>query len=108
MNRPSSSGSQSTPGDPNDPKLTRYGTDKESAARLGRKAEEAEKAGLPHGVSTTTNPKPGQPGSTASKSDVEKHFPVQQTGNAPNHHTVVLPKPVTQQIADLFNKLFGR
>ena len=40
--------------------------------------------------------------------EVEKHFRVHNTGNDPLHRTVELPKPVTQEVADLFNRLFGR
>jgi RHS repeat-associated protein len=105
-------GQQSTPGDPNDPnrKLTRYGDSRESATRLGKKAAESEAKQGVHGVSTTINPAAhNQPGnSTADRSAVEAHFPVQQTGRDQQHHTVVLPKPVTRQVADLFNKIFGR
>ncbi len=39
---------------------------------------------------------------------MEAQFPVQQTGKNPAHHTVILPKPVTQKVADVFNQLFGR
>ena len=40
------------------------------------------------------------------KNDVEKQFEVKQTGNNPKHHTVILPKPVTEQTAEKFNSLF--
>jgi hypothetical protein len=40
----------------------------------------------------------------------EAGFPVRYTPtrNDPFHHTVQLPKPVTQQVVDLFNSIFGR
>jgi len=94
-----------------DETLYRRGEDKESAARLGRKAAEAEAQIGIHGVSTsTTPPKPGEQVSAASRSDVETVFPVEDTPtrNDPNHKTVVLPKPVTPQVAADFNRLFGR
>jgi RHS repeat-associated protein len=94
---------------PNGETLSRLGTSKESAARLGRKAAEAEeKIGI-HGVSTTAG-QPTAPASSASRSSVEGQFKVHDTPtrNDPLHRTVELPKPVTQRIADIFNKLFGR
>jgi hypothetical protein len=30
-------------------------------------------------------------------------FKVEQTGNKPRHHTVILPKPVTTEVAQQFN-----
>src|SRR5262249_8219379 len=76
--------------------LYRYRNGPETATRLGRQAAEAEANGFPHGVSTTTNPKPGLPCAAASCSDVGKEFPVIKTGRDPNHFTVELPKPVTK------------
>jgi RHS repeat-associated protein len=89
--------------------LSRLGTSKESAGRLGRKAAEAEeKIGI-HGVSVTGGT-PSGPGSSAGRSTVEGQFPVHNTPtNAdPLHRTVELPKPVTQKAAEIFNALFGR
>jgi hypothetical protein len=89
--------------------LRRLGKSIESAARLGRKAAEAEaQIGL-HGVSTTAS-EVGSEVSTASRSEVEERFEVLNTPTRgdPLHRTVVLPKPVTQAIADIFNSLFGR
>ncbi|HKI37453.1 MAG TPA: hypothetical protein VKA46_36700 [Gemmataceae bacterium] len=89
--------------------LKRLGTSRESAARLGRKAAEAEQAIGIHGVSTTAGI-PTAPASAASRADVEKRFRVHDTPSRadPLHRTVELPKPVTQEVADLFNRLFGR
>jgi hypothetical protein len=39
---------------------------------------------------------------------VEEHFNVYNTGRNPFHRTVELPEPVTPEVADLFNSLFGR
>ncbi|MBL8234642.1 MAG: RHS repeat-associated core domain-containing protein, partial [Bryobacterales bacterium] len=97
---PQSSGSDET--------LTRYGDKPETVERLAEQAAKAEahpKVGI-HGVSTTTQPKPNLPGGQASRSAVEGQFKVHNTLGK-GHRTVELPKPVTQQIADAFNKLFG-
>lgn len=89
--------------------LKRLGTSRESVARLSRKAAEAEaKLGI-YGVSVTAGIAPG-PASSAPRSLVEQHFRVHDTARDadPLHRTVELPKPITQQTADLFNQLFGR
>jgi RHS repeat-associated protein len=87
--------------------LYRYRQGYETATRLGKQAAKAEeKIGEhAHGVSVTTKPKPGIPCGAACRADVEKHFPVVNTGG-PGHRTVVLPKPVTREAADVFNALF--
>jgi hypothetical protein len=89
--------------------LKRLGTSRESAARLGRKAAEAEQALGIHGVSTSAAA-PTVPASAAPREDVARHFRVHDTPTRsdPLHRTVELPKPVTQEVADLFNRLFGR
>ena len=89
--------------------LSRFGTAPESAARLGRKAAEAERFLGIHGVSVTAGSSTG-PVSRALREVVEQHFAVHDTPtrNDPYHRTVALPKPVTQEIAALFNSLFGR
>jgi hypothetical protein len=89
--------------------LVRLGQNTESAEALAKQAANAEAHGFPHGVST--NKVDRVKGSdklhkSANTSDVEKVFEVKQTGNKPKHHTVILPKPVTQQVADKFNELF--
>ena len=87
--------------------LTRFGTSKESAARLGRKAAEAERIIGIHGVSVTAG---NSSGSSASRERIEEHFRVHDTPTRadPLHRTVELPKPVTPAVATLFNDLFGR
>jgi hypothetical protein len=89
--------------------LKRLGTSRESAARLARKAAEAERFLGIHGVSTSAGV-PAAPASSAERADVEKHFRVHDTPTRgdPLHRTVELPKPVTPEVADLFNRLFGR
>lgn len=83
----------------------RFGSGPESILKLSEQAKQAEAAGFPHGVST----KPSSSDlahKVASKSEVEKVFKVQRTGNKKSHHTVILPKPVTQKVTDLFNDIF--
>jgi hypothetical protein len=89
--------------------LSRLGKSRESAARLGRKASEAEAHIGIHGVSTTAGP-PSAPASQAAREAVESKFRVHDTPtrNDPLHRTVELPKPVTPEVADDFNKVFGR
>jgi hypothetical protein len=86
--------------------LFRQGVSKESVARLSRKAAEAEEKIGKHGVSTW-NKMVGGESSKAARAAVERIFKVENTG-PPGHRTVYLPKPVTQAVADAFNRLFGR
>jgi hypothetical protein len=89
--------------------LKRFGSFRESAARLARKAAEAERVLGIHGVSVTAGPAPAD-ASSADRGSVEQLFRVHDmpTRNDPLHRTVELPNPVTQEVADGFNKLFGR
>lgn len=88
--------------------LTRFGKEVESAEKLATQAAAAEeKIGI-HGVSTTARPNPRTPGSSALRSEVEEIFKVHNTGSDPFHRTVELAKPVTQAVADAFNRVFGR
>jgi hypothetical protein len=89
--------------------LKRRGISPESLARLGRKAAEAERFLGIHGLSTTAG-ESDRPYSQAPRGEVEKSFPVHDTPTRkdPLHRTVELPKPVTKDIGDLFNLLFGR
>ncbi|MBI4854576.1 MAG: RHS repeat-associated core domain-containing protein, partial [Acidobacteria bacterium] len=89
--------------------LSRLGTSYESATRLGKKAAEAEEFINYHGVSVTAGTPIG-PASSASREAVEQFFKVVNTPtrNDPLHRTVVLSKPVTKDVADTFNKVFGR
>jgi len=87
--------------------LTRFGQAAESAQKLAEDAARAEAVLGIHGVSVTART-PKWPAPSAPRSEVEKHFRVRPTGNDPLHRTVELPKPVTQEVADLFNRLFGR
>jgi RHS repeat-associated protein len=89
--------------------LSRLGRSRESVGRLGRKAAEAEESIGIHGVSTTAGPPRGA-ASRASRGSVESQFKVHNTPTRsdPLHRTVELPKPVTQTVADAFNRVFGR
>lgn len=104
--------------------LVRRGRTPESAQRLGRQAAAAERAGaaqngIPfgHGVSVTTPESnallardPADAASATRRALEEAGFEVRHTPTRadPNHHTVQLPKPVTDAVADLFNQIFGR
>jgi hypothetical protein len=89
--------------------LKRLGTSRESAARLARKAAESESALGIHGVSVTVGAAIG-PASAAFRKTVQQHFRVHDTPTRadPLHRTVELPKPVTAEVAALFNQIFGR
>jgi hypothetical protein len=92
-------------------RLYRFAKGAETATRLSRQAEQAEANGLPHGISVSSNPRrfPGreaEAGPGATQNEIEKTFEVRQTGNDPAHHTVILPKPVTDAVAQAINRLF--
>ena len=83
----------------------------ESAAELDRQARLAERQEWTHstyGVSATTRETPGS--ARALRSAVEAHFQVLDTPTLmnPDHKTIELPKPVTEEVADRVNRLFGR
>ena len=86
--------------------LKRFGTEPESAERLAGQAAAAESVMGIHGVSVTAR-------DTAARADraaVEAHFRVHDTPTRrdPAHRTVELPKPVTAETAEKFNRVFGR
>ena len=89
--------------------LKRFGTFWESAARLARKAAEAERAIGIHGVSVSAA-LCDMDHSAALRSAIEAVFRVHDTPTRGDllHRTVELPKPVTVQVAETFNRLFGR
>jgi hypothetical protein len=89
--------------------LKRFGTDPETADRLAEQAAKAEAVLGIHGVSVTARDTEA-PAGRALRSDVEQHFRVHDTPSRRDtlHRTVELPKPVTPEVADLFNRLFGR
>jgi RHS repeat-associated protein len=95
----------------------RLGTSYESPTRLARQAAAAEQAeigtlrlkGL-HGVSVSPSP-PAVPAGSASAAQIEKagfKLVFSPTAADPMHHTLILPNPVTREVADVFNALFGR
>jgi hypothetical protein len=89
--------------------LKRFGLDPESAEQLAGQAAAAEaKIGV-HGVSVTARDT-NAPAGRAQRAEVEKRFRVHDTPSRrdPLHRTVELPKPVTPDVADAFNRLFGR
>jgi hypothetical protein len=89
--------------------LVRFGKGPETVSQLAADAASAEAAGFPHGVSTKlVNRVSGSDKAhrSAAVGEAQKHFKVEQTGRNPNHHTVHLPKPVTSEVADKFNKVF--
>ena len=89
--------------------LVRFGSGPETAQQLGTQAASAEAAGFPHGVSTKlVNRVSGTDAAhrSAPVNEVQQEFAVQQTGRNKNHHTVILPKPVTRETADKFNNVF--
>lgn len=94
-----------------DETLWRYGsgngTGPESVNKLRADAAKAqEKAGI-HGVSSFNHPLRG-PASTASRAELEESgFEVQNTFGR-GHRTIIMPEPITQEVADVFNRLFGR
>jgi len=87
--------------------LARFG-DFDSQEKLATDAQRAQAAGFPHGVSTAIRPKRPINGRAAKLLDVMKVFEVRKTGAKADHFTVVLPNPVTQQVADEFNALFTK
>lgn len=89
--------------------LKRFGTDPETADKLAADAAAAEAVIGIHGVSVTAR-NTNAPAGHANRSDVEQHFPVHNTPTRRDrlHRTVELPQPVTPEVAELFNRLFGR
>jgi hypothetical protein len=89
--------------------LVRFGKGPETLEELAEQAAKAEANGFPHGVSTMQKSRISGSDKAhryAPKSEVEKAFNVMQTGANPRHHTVILPKPLTQDATDLFNTVF--
>jgi len=87
----------------------RFGEGPETVSLLAADAARAEKASFPHGVSTKRVDRVSgtdKANRSAPIGEVEKHFNVEKTGTKPNHYTVHLPKPVTQEAADKFNHVF--
>jgi RHS repeat-associated protein len=89
--------------------LVRFGKGPETTQQLAADAARAEAAGYPHGVSTKLVDRVSgsdKAHRSAPMGEVQKHFVVEQTGRNKKHHTVHLPKPVTEEVANKFNKIF--
>jgi hypothetical protein len=87
--------------------LYRNGIEAESAESLARQSSDAAAAGFPHGVSAFS--KSSRPDAmVANGTDVAELFQIVKTGKNEFHFTIELPNPVTQEVADAFNALFGR
>ena len=87
--------------------LFRFGLERETSSDLGAQALRAEAEGFPHGVSVFSTSSRAD-AVVASRAAVEELFEVVKTGNRSNHYTINLPKPVTDEIAETFNSIFGR
>jgi hypothetical protein len=81
--------------------------DVEALERDAATSEAHPSQGFPHGISVRSSTK-RLDASAAPRSLVEREFAVVKTGKSPYHYTVVLPNPVTEQVAQRFNALFGR
>jgi hypothetical protein len=92
-----------------DERLKRFGTELETAEKLASDAARAEAILGIHGVSVTAR-ETSAPAGAANRIDIEQSFRVHDTPTRRDkrHRTIELPKPVTQEVAELFNRLFGR
>lgn len=92
-----------------DERLKRFGTEPESVAKLAEDAARAETILGIHGVSVTGRSSLA-PGGACSRAEIEKLFRVHDTPTRRDklHRTIELPKPVTSEVAERFNRLFGR
>ena len=115
-------GAKAAPG--NDDLLVRRGKDRESAVRLDKQAKEAERGGnaqndvpFGHGVSVTSPESNGRLSRDPSDAVAARRKALEDAGfemrytptrKDTDHHTVQLPNPVTEPVADLFNRVFGR
>ncbi len=92
-----------------DEQLKRFGTEPESAEKLAAQAAAALAVLGVHGVSVTARDTTS-PAGAASRGEVERVFPARNTPTRrdPLHRTVELPNPVTPDVAEEFNRLFGR
>ncbi|MCP3974181.1 MAG: RHS repeat protein, partial [bacterium] len=90
--------------------LVRFGAGPESKERLAKESALAESRNLPHGVSTALRKRISGTDLThksARLSVARSVFPgTRQTGKKKSHYTVVLPNPVTDGVAALFNLTF--
>ncbi|MGW8990584.1 polymorphic toxin-type HINT domain-containing protein, partial [Streptomyces zhihengii] len=92
--------------------LYRFGSGPETTEKLAADAANAEAHDFPHGISTSTRLPPkikatGEYRSTTAGALRAAGFRVQQTGRNKAHHTVHLPKSVTDEVTETLNQLFG-
>ncbi len=81
---------------------------KSTLTRQASEAEAAENIGI-HGVSVSLSSaaRPGQVVRSATEQELrDAGLPVRQTGRDPNHHTVQLPRPITNDVVNMWNNLF--
>ena len=92
-----------------DETLKRFGLAAESTERLAEQAAVAAAVLGVHGVSVTARDT-AAPAGASPRTEVERMFRVHDTPSRrdPLHRTVELPRPVTPEVADAFNRLFGR
>ncbi|MFF2521811.1 RHS repeat-associated core domain-containing protein [Streptomyces liangshanensis] len=92
--------------------LYRFGSGPETTEALAKDAAFAASKDFPHGISTSKRlpPKIKESGEyrSATVGELrEKGFEVEQTGNNKAHHTVHLPNPVTDDVTNSLNGVFG-
>jgi hypothetical protein len=88
-------------------RLFRFGLAWEGPERLAEQAAIAKQNGLPHGVSVFSRSSRDDAVS-ADRLQIAEVFAVHKTAKNPYHFTIELPEPVTDSVADTFNRLFGR
>ncbi len=103
--------------DGGDDQFVRRGTSWESPTRLDRQAKQALAVGFQHGVSVTApesnlrlSRDPTDVSQATRQAFDEAGFRVHPTPTRrdPHHHTVELPDPVTDEVAEVFNRVLGR
>lgn len=87
--------------------LYRFGLEPESTESLAEQASDAERQGFPHGISVRSRTRRSSTRG-ARWEVVEPHFAIHKTGRDRYHYTIELPRPVTVDVTDLFNRLFER
>jgi hypothetical protein len=106
-------GTGAAPGDA----LVRRGIAWESRARLAIQAGKAEAAGFGHGVSVTSPPAnqalardPADVVEATRQAFEDAGFEIRYspTNNDSDHHTAILPKPLTDDWVQKFNSVLGR
>ncbi|MCQ9183237.1 HINT domain-containing protein [Streptomyces sp. IBSBF 2953] len=88
--------------------LYRFGSGPETTEKLAQDAANAEAHDFPHGISTSKRLPPkikesGEYRSTSVGDLRERGFQVEHTGKNQAHHTVHLPKPVTDEVTQSLN-----